>query len=263
MLWLAIWPFLAALVLWGTLGFIFREPVLEALHDLLFGLELTHWVEATFRLFGIEGVLVVIVPILYGTLLLALAIVTALFIIGTVAMPAVVEHIAQRNYPRLERKSGGSLTGSISNALASTGLCVVGWIVTMPLWLLLPMAILFPWFWWGWLTKRILRYDALAAHASPEERHELYRRHRTGFAVLGFGVAALNFVPPLFFIVPIYSGIVFTHFGLRALEALRAERAAAGGLGVPAGPEPAGAGAPAWPSTRGEGIPLAPSQFSQ
>jgi hypothetical protein len=224
MLWLAVWPFLAALLIWGTVGFVFREPVLGSIHDLLFGLELTHWIEAVFRFFGVEGLVGLLVPLLYGLMLLALAVMTALFIIGTVVMPSVVDHIATRHYARLEHQGSRSFAGSWANAAASTLLCVLGWILTMPLWLLLPLAVLFPWFWWSWLTTRILRYDALAQHASQEERHVLYHRHHLGFIVLGFVVSALNFVPPLFFLAPIFAGIVFTHYGLTMLELLRSER---------------------------------------
>ncbi len=32
---------------------------------------------------------------------------------------------------------------------------------------------------WGWLTYRVMTYDALAEHATAEERKTLMKRHRT------------------------------------------------------------------------------------
>lgn len=224
MLWLAVWPFLVALLAWASVGFLFRGRALGGLHDVLFGLALTQWIEGTFKLFGLEGALVVVVPLLYCALLFAGAIVTALLIIGLVAMPSVVNHIAARDYPQLERLHGGSSLVSLLNALWATALFVVGWLCTMPLWLILPLAVIVPWFWWAWLTARILRYDALAQHATAQERQAFYREHRAGLLVIGLCVAALNFVPPLFFFAPIFGGIAFTHYALRCLEQMRALR---------------------------------------
>lgn len=39
---------------------------------------------------------------------------------------------------------------------------------------------------WGWLTYRVMAFDALTEHASVEERPELFRRHR-GW-LLGIGI---------------------------------------------------------------------------
>jgi hypothetical protein len=70
----------------------------------------------------------------------------------------------------------------------------------------------------------MFRYDALVVHASSEERNVLYARHGKSFFAIGAIVSLLNFVPPLFFLVPILGGLAFTHYGLHALGQLRAER---------------------------------------
>ncbi|MGA2550505.1 MAG: EI24 domain-containing protein [Burkholderiaceae bacterium] len=252
MLWLALWPFLLALLFWGAVGFWFRDEALSALHDVIFGLELTRWVEALFRFFGLEGLVLFLVPILYGFLLLALTIVTALLVIGIAMMPTVVGHVASRQYPGLVRLHGGSFFVSASNAVFSTVLFLLGWIITMPLWLILPLAVLLPWFWWAWLSMRILRYDSLAQHASAEERRILYHKHRIGYFAIGLATSALNFVPPLFFLAPIFSGIGFTHYSLLCLGELR---------GGAFGAEPAHSSGPAVPPTdASRGVPPNPPQ---
>jgi hypothetical protein len=40
----------------------------------------------------------------------------------------------------------------------------------MPLWLIPPLVLVLPPLIWGWLTYRVMSFDALAEHASPEER---------------------------------------------------------------------------------------------
>jgi hypothetical protein len=102
---------------------------------------------------------------------------------------------------------------------------------------------------WGWLTYRVMAFDALAEHASREERSEIFRRHR--MSLLGMGVfcgylgaapsviwasgallvAAFVVLVPLaiwlYTLVFAMSSLWFAHFCLSALQALRAERAAA------------------------------------
>ena len=56
------------------------------------------------------------------------------------------------------------------------------------------------------------------------ERRTLFARHGHAFLAIGVTVSLLNFVPPLFFLVPILGGLAFTHYALHALAKLRTER---------------------------------------
>ncbi len=231
MLWLAVWPFLVALVLWGVLGFVFRAAAIDRLARVAGDSVLGSMVDTGFGWFGIDGGIVLVVAIVYVGAVFALMILTALLIIATVAMPTVVAHVSARDYPTLARKNGGSYLGSVGNALWVSLVFVVGFVITIPLWLIAPLALLVPLLWWGWATARMFRYDALVAHASSEERDTLFARHGRAYFAIGTIVSLLNFVPPFFFLVPILGGLAFTHFGLHALGRLRAER---GGVAVSA-----------------------------
>ena len=224
MLWLAIWPFLVAFLFWGVVAWLFRHDALGALYALAADLAWLNWIDAGFAFLGIDGVTRFLVPFIYLALVFAAMILTALLIIATVAMPTVVAHVSQRDYPNLARKRGGSIAGSGLNALWVSIVFIVGFVLTIPLWLFAPLALLLPLLWWGWATSRMLRYDALVEHASAQERETLFDRHGKSFFVIGTTVSLLNFVPPLFFLVPILGGLAFTHFGLDALERLRRER---------------------------------------
>ncbi len=233
MLWLAIWPFLVALVLWGVLGLVFRGPALAWLMQVASASFLGVWVDNAMAWLSFGGGLTFIVGLVYLALLFALMVLTALLIIATVAMPTVVAHVGGRDYPALVKKEGGSWIGSLGNALWVTIAFLVGFVVTIPLWLIAPLALIVPLLWWGWATSRMFRYDALVAHASAEERATLVARHGQAFFVIGTVVSLLNFVPPLFFLVPILGGLAFTHYGLHALQRLRRERGDGDGSRTP------------------------------
>ncbi len=224
MLWLAVWPFLVSLVLWGVTGFVFRDVAIDWIRrvvgDSVVGVSL----DAGFSWLGYDGGLALIATAIYLGSIFAVMVLTALLIIATVAMPTVVAHVGTRDYPALAQKRGGTWFGSLGNALWVSVVFLVGFVLTIPLWLIAPLALLVPLLWWGWATARMFRYDALVLHASAEERTLLFARHGKAFLGIGTVVSLLNFVPPLFFLVPILGGLAFTHYGLRALEKLRAER---------------------------------------
>lgn len=252
MLWLAIWPFLLAVALWGGLGWWFRQEALAGLQDVIGSLTLVGWIDAALAAIGIGGFRVFLVPLVYLGLLIPAIVVTALLIIAVVALPGVIAHVATRSYPDvLPDRSRGAAAGwalSLFNTFWVTLVFVVGWIATMPLWLIAPLVVVLPLLWCAWLNARILRVDCLLEHASAAERALLIARHRRGFFMLGLCVSLLNFVPPMFFLAPVYSGLAFTHYSLQALRRLRAEVArdaagsgggsASGGAGVPVATAP-------------------------
>ena len=50
---------------------------------------------------------------------------------------------------------------------------------------------------WGWLTYRVMVYDALSDHATHEERLAIMRRHRTPLLVIGIVSGYLGAAPSL------------------------------------------------------------------
>src|SRR6218665_4113121 len=84
---------------------------------------------------------------------------------------------SRRRFPQLERKRGGSFIASVSWSLGSTVLALLALLVSIPLWLVPPLVLIVPPLIWGWLTYRVMAFDALAGHASKQERQEILRRH--------------------------------------------------------------------------------------
>src|SRR3546814_7963671 len=84
-------------------------------------------------------------------------------------MPLVLRHLEHREYKGVSRQGQFSGTVGVWNAVWVGGLFDVGWILTMPLWLIPPLAIILPLFWWAFAFTKMLRVDAIVEHASAKE----------------------------------------------------------------------------------------------
>ncbi len=187
----------------------------------------------------------VLAPLLLIMLVLPLVIVLSLLAVAWLATPAIVKLVAERRFSALAQRRGGSFTGSLLQGLGSALLALLALVLTLPLWLIPPLVIVVPPLVWGWLTSRVMVYDALAQHATEEERVELMRRHRYWLLAIGMlsgymgaapgliwavGAMAVVLAPLLvplaiwiYTFVFIFAALWFTHYSLAALAALRAE----------------------------------------
>lgn len=149
--------------------------------------------------------------------------VLVLAVMAFALMPIVVAHLRGRDYQDLVRAGRHAGAFSMVNALKVILIFCVGWLVTLPLWLIPPLAVLLPIFWWGYAFKGFLSADAIAAHANTLERRLLFQRYRWDYWLLGISMAVLSLVPFFWVVLPVFSALVFAHFTLRALSSLRIE----------------------------------------
>lgn len=231
MLALLVGPFLLSLAL-GVIGLWWVwDPLLQWVSSTFFEAQgALGWVFGwTARFGGVEWlkglVSVMMVMLLFIPLLFALALV----LVAVLAMPVVNRHLGQGPYKDVERRGSWSVGASVWNALSSFVMFFVGYVLTMPLWLIPPLAFIVPWLWWSWLTARIMRFDSLVEHADPEERKRLIAAHRKETFGLSMMVSALNYIPPLFLLTPVLSALMFGHYSLTRLRQSR---------GLSAGPAP-------------------------
>lgn len=200
------------------------------------------------RLFSgdVAGMLAPLVVVFAAT---PLIVVLCLLIVAGFMAPALTRLVAERRFPSLEQKKGASFFGSALRSIGVTLLALVALVVSMPLWLIPPLVLILPPLIWGWLTYRVMSFDALADHASPEERAALLRAHRLPLLCIGVLCGYLGAAPSLvwasgllfaaafFVLVPIaiwiytlvfaFSALWFAHYCLDALGQLRAQRAVA------------------------------------
>lgn len=217
MLALVVWPFLLAIVLWVGAAFVFWSDWMDALSGLLQQSGLAQWIA--------QGFLAVAAHYLIASVLVLLLLpaihVTALLITAVFAMPAMVEHVAERHYPELVRMQGGSWSGNAMNALLAVTVYCVGWVVTLPLWLFTPFALVLPILLMAYLNQRLFRYDALAEHASQNEIGVVVENAAGKLYLLGVLAGLMQFVPVLNFIAPVYVALAFIHLCLQELARLR------------------------------------------
>jgi hypothetical protein len=218
MLWLMVWPMLVALAIWGTAALFLWTRLALWLAGIL-----KPYVEPALgyvRLDFGDATLIAANVILF-LLFVPLVYVTALFILGVFGMQKMVDHVASRSFPHLERRHGGGTLGSLGNGIVSF-LGMIGLlIVSLPLWILPPLWPLIPLVILAWVNQRLLRYDALAEHADAAEMKRLFQERRGALYLLGFLLALLAYVPFINFIGPVVFGLAFIRYLLGALESIR------------------------------------------
>jgi Etoposide-induced protein 2.4 (EI24) len=226
-----------------TLGYFYWESALMAVRSNLESYETLNAMVAWLEGVGMGSLHLVVAPALLLSLAIPVIVVVTLLFVAMFMTPSMVALVADRRFPRLERKKGGSLLAGVMRSLGSTLLAAIVLMVTIPLWLVPPLILILPPLIWGWLTYRVMSYDSLADHASCEERQLLFRQNR--FALLGVGVLSgyLGAAPSLLWasgavfvamapiLVPLailiytlvfaFSSLWFAHYSLAALEQLR------------------------------------------
>ncbi|MCW5223277.1 EI24 domain-containing protein [Verminephrobacter aporrectodeae] len=194
---------------------------------------------------GLGDVVSVLAPLLVVLAVAPVLVVLSLLVVALLMAPALVPWVAARRFPDLERKKGGSFMASVAWSIGSTLLALVALVLSIPLWFVPPLVLVLPPLIWGWLAYRVLAFDALAEHASRQERQEIFRRHRSSLLGIGiitgylgaapgilwasgavFAAAFLILVPLAIWIYTLvfaFSSLWFTHYCLAALQRLRAE----------------------------------------
>ncbi len=111
------------------------------------------------------------------------------------------------------------------------------------LWLLLPLILLAHTILWGWLTWRVMIYDALAEHASEDEYQAILAQHRWPLLEIGIVSSVIGNFPAtlwlggaltvvilpitatlsiwLYLLIFIFTGLWFQYYALMALHTWR------------------------------------------
>ena len=148
----------------------------------------------------------------------------AMLLTAVLVLPLMLNHLAARNYPDLARQGKENFVASTWNSVWAAVLFVIGWVVTLPLWLIPGLGLFLPLFWMAWLNRRTFAYDSLAEHATDGEWRELRKQQAMPLLLLGFTMAALTHVPFIGLLAPSLSALAYIHF---CLESLRRQRGGA------------------------------------
>ncbi|HNP52687.1 MAG TPA: EI24 domain-containing protein [Nitrosomonas nitrosa] len=217
-LWLFIWPLIAACLLWTGISYFFWIPSADWIREMISSTAISNWLGEFYlekAITGIEGFLNVVIFIM-------LVVVTTLVITALFAMPALINFVAKRYFPQLDRQSGGTIMGSLVNVISATLVFIVLWGIALPFWFI-GIGMIISFVAAAYLNQRVFSYDALAEHANPEELKTLLKTDKLMLWGLGLLTGVLQFVPILNFFAPTITALAFIHFELTRLKKLRAQ----------------------------------------
>ena len=232
------------------LGYLFWEAAVATVSDWLQANELVSialgWLDSV----GAGALRSVFGPLIVLALVTPVIVMLSLLLVGLLMTPAMVSLVAERRFQGLERRHGASFLRSSLWSLGSTLMAIFAMLASLPLWLVPPLVMVLPPLIWGWLTYRVFAYDALAEHASAEERKHLFVTHRHQFLAIGVVSGYLGALPSVLWasgamfiamaplLVPLavwvytlvfaFASLWFSHFALAQLHQLRASQAGAG-----------------------------------
>ena len=214
MLWLMVWPMLVALAIWGGAALFLWGSLAVRIAELLQrAMAWTHIDLGTVALLAANVLLfIAFVPLVY---------LTALFILGIFGMQQMVDYVARRSYPSLERRKGGGVAGTVWNSVVAFCGLVVFFLLSVPLWVFPPLWPIIPLVVLAWVNQRLLRYDAVGEHADAEEMGRIFRDRRGALYALGLLLGLAAYVPIVGFFAPVVFGLAFIHYLLGALERVR------------------------------------------
>lgn len=230
------------------LGYFYWEAALDGVRGALEASSIVNNVWVWLQSVGAGSLKTVLAPLIVIFAITPVIVVLSLLMVAILMTPALTSLVAERRFPQLERKRGGSMLLSLMWSLGSTLLALIAIFISIPLWLVPPLILVLPPLIWGWLTYRVMAFDALAEHASPQERREIFKRHRGWLLGMGVFCGYLGAAPSLIWasgalfaaafviLVPLaiwiytlvfaLSSLWFAHYCLAALHALRMETSA-------------------------------------
>jgi len=241
---LSLLPLLVAGVLTLGVGVLFWENAVASVRATL-----EHWSLVNSMLEWMSSMLganfrTVIAPLIVVALAIPVVVAFTLVLVALWVTPAAVTMVARRRFPTLERRHGGSWWRGLLWSLACTVAALLMVMITLPFWLIPGLALVLPPVIWGWLTARVMGFDALAEHAGVAEREAILRAHRWPFLVMGIISGFLCGVPSMIWTIsasvlilaPIvmpaviwlytmiftFAALWFTHYALSVLASLRA-----------------------------------------
>ena len=239
----SLFPLLVMALLSWALGYFFWADAVLKVQSLLDGVGWLHNVWVWLQSAGVGYASEVVASILVVLGATPVLVVLVLLLVGLVMAPVLTQLVAEKRFPQLEKKHGASIPASVLWSGGSTAIALCALFVTLPLWVFPPLMLVVTPLIWGWLTYRVMAFDALSEHASKEERRSLFMRHRLSLILMGVicgylgmapgvvWVSGLVFLAAFWILVPIaiwiyalvfaFSALWFAHFCLAALAEMR------------------------------------------
>ncbi len=242
---LSLLPLAMLLVLSVSWGYFYWTPTQDWVRDMLASWQLLQGMMDWLQDNGAGELQAVMVPLVVIFAITPILVVISLLAVSFMMTPALVDLVVQRRFAHLALKHGGTTLTSLAWTVGSTVIALLAMVISLPLWVVPPLMFIVPPLIWGWLSYRVMVFDALVVHASREERLTIGRQHRLWLLMIGvltgylgalpslvwasgavFAAAFLVLIPLAIWIYALvfaFTSLWFTHYSLGALEALRAQ----------------------------------------
>jgi hypothetical protein len=244
---LSLAPVLIAAGVVAALGWFLWEPAVDAVQTAM-----THWTLGEAALAWLErvggaGLRAAVAPLVVVAIAVPLVVLLSLLLVAWLMTPTIVGLVARRRFPDLEVRRGAAGWQTALFALGITAVAAVVLVISVPLWLVPPLALVLPPLIWGWASGKVFAFEALAEHADAAERRALLRAHRGPLLAMGVISGLMGAVPaivwavgalaivlaPLLLIVSVwlytlvfaFAAAWFAHYALAALHDARRQAA--------------------------------------
>lgn len=273
---LSVLPLVLMSVLALAAGYFFWEGAVDAVRVQIEAWALLGTLFDWLAGIGLPNLKSVLAPLVVVFIATPVIVVLSLLAVAVLMTPTMLSLVADRRFPQLERRRGGSFAGALFGGAWATVVALLALVVSVPLWFVPPLVLVLPPLIWGWLAYRVMSYDVLADHASTAERQALMREHRPSLLAMGVitgylgaapsvvwasGVLFLALAPVLvplavwvYTLVFAFSSLWFAHFALAALQQMRSS--------VPAPVDSVVLDVPPPPALRGPDTPPSSSSSS-
>ena len=146
---------------------------------------------------------------------------TTSLLAAIVIMPLMLKQLAEADYRDVAPMGKDSFTAAAVNSIFASILFIVGWLLTLPLWIIPGLSLILPLLLMAWLNRRTFAYDALSMHATEVEWQSLRGQHKGSMFMLGLTMALLAHIPIIGLLVPALAALSFVHYGLETLRRSR------------------------------------------
>ncbi len=243
---LSFLPLFLLILLGGSIGYFYWSDAVESVRLTLEGFGVFNTVLDWLTRFGWQNFRAAVAPMIVIALATPVCIVLVMLVVAWLMTPLLIGFVAQRRFSTLTRRASGSLMWlrALVWTLGSVLLAGALLLISMPLWVIPPLVMIVPPLIVGWLTYRLMSFDALATHASMDECKAVMKEHRGNLLLMGIVTGYLGVMPSLIwtlgtmvavlavFLLPLmlwlytfvfaFSSLWFIHYCLAALEQHRA-----------------------------------------
>jgi len=242
---LALLPLVMLVVLSLSWGYFYWQSTQDWVSEFLVSWQVMQSMMDWMQAHGAGDLQGVLVPLVVIFSITPILVVLSMLAVSLMMGPALVSLVVQRRFAHLAMKQGGSVISSIVWTVVSTIAALLAMVISLPLWVVPPLMFIVPPMIWGWLSYRVMVFDALVAHASRDERIAIGHKHRLPLLLIGVITGFLGALPSMVWasgalfaaafvvLVPVaiwvyslvftFTALWFTHYSLGALESMRDE----------------------------------------